>query len=418
MSRWRALPVALLATLTVAAVAVRVTHRPAPRPSSSLHDVPLAGDAARSAERLAAARPLPDDAGARFAPTTLHGDTRRTHRARGHGPRTPAVAWRADVGAAIEAQVTTSPDEQTLYVATLGGTLTALARDGTTRWTVSLGGARAYATPCVAPSGVVYAGSDAKKLYAVSPAGAVVWQLELGDEVDTAPALLADGRIVVAAGKTLYAVRPGGDVAWRFVAKGKIFTAPAVALDGSIVFGAQDHRAYRVSDKGALLFATDLGADVDGAPAVADDGAFLFGTDGDEVVRLSLSGEVLWRANVGGFVRGPLSLARDGDVLAGVYGPTPREVRLAPDGGPVGALAVQGTGAREFGVHGGALEDDDGAVYFGAQDDAVYAIERTGELRWRFVAGDDVDAPLTLLQDGSLVVPSDDGKVVLLSAGR
>jgi outer membrane protein assembly factor BamB len=345
-----------------------------------------------------------------------HGDRRHTHRAKGRGPARAEVAWKTQVGGAIEAQVTAAPDGATLYAASLAGDLTALAREnGEIRWKLALGD-RAYGAPCIADDGTIYVGSDAKRFYAVTPAGVVKWKLELEEEADTGAALTSDSKVIFVAGRTLYAVRSGGDVAWRFQAKKKIFTAPAITDDGTITFGAQDHRAYRVTPQGALASVTDLGGDVDGSPAIGDDGAIFFGTDDDRVVRLGHAGEIMWRAPVGGFVRGFLSVARDGDVLAGVYGPTPRAVRLDPnDGGIVGSQFVQGTGAREFGVHGGALEDDDGTLYFGAQDDAAYAVERSGAVRWRFVTGDDVDAPLTLLADGALVVPSDDGIVYLLS---
>ncbi len=122
----------------------------------------------------------------------------------------------------------------------------------------------------------------------------------------------------------------------------------------------------------------------------------------------------MWRTPAGGFVRGALAIARNGDVLAGTYGPVPRMLRIAPDGGVRGAFAIPGTGAREFGIHGGALEDEDGTLFFGAQDDAAYAIARDGTVRWRYVTGADIDAPLTMLSDGSLVVPSEDGTVTLL----
>jgi outer membrane protein assembly factor BamB len=62
-------------------------------------------------------------------------------------------------------------------------------------------------------------------------------------------------------------------------------------------------------------------------------------------------------------------------------------------------------------VHGGPVEDDLGSLYFGAQDDAVYAVASTGEMLWRFQTGDDVDAPVTLLSDGTLIAGADDGKV-------
>lgn len=347
----------------------------------------------------------------------LHGDARHTHRAAGRAPgHAPVVAWTRDVGGPVEAQVTTSPDGQTLYVASLGGTLTALARaDGAVKWKLNLGD-RSYATPCVAADGTIYAGSDAKKVVAVSPEGKVRWSLDTDGDADTGPVLARDGTVVFAAGRMVYGVTPQGFVRFRFAAKRKVYTSPVVATDGRVFFGSQDHHAYGLTPEGGPVWSADLGADVDGAPVLSDDGALFVGTDAGEVVRLDpADGHVAWRARLGGYVRGTLSVTRAGDVLAGVYGPAPRQVRIDAATGAVRAsFSVQGTGAREFGVHGGALEDDAGVLVFGAQDDVVYAIDWNGTTLWRFTTGADVDAPVTLLDDSTLVVGSDDAKVYLL----
>jgi outer membrane protein assembly factor BamB len=349
----------------------------------------------------------------------LHGDARHTGRAGGLAPtRTPAVAWSRDVGGPVEAQVVASPDEQVLYVASLGGSLTALTRnDGSVLWTLPLGD-RSYATPCVAGDGTLYVGSDARKVLAVTSEGKVKWTLETDGDADGAPVLARDGTIVVGAGRMVYALTPLGYVKWRFAAKRKVFSSPAVSDAGHVYFGSQDHHAYAVSPQGKLLWSVDLGADVDASPAIGDDGAVYFGSDGDEIVRLDADdGHVWWRTPVGGYVRGPLSVARNGDVLAGVYGPAPREIRVDGAMGTIrGELSVQGTGAREFGVHGGALEDAAGVLLFGTQDDRVYALGPAGDTLWTFSTGGDVDAPVTLLSDGTVIVGSDDGRVYALRA--
>jgi outer membrane protein assembly factor BamB len=344
----------------------------------------------------------------------VHGGPRHLHRSDAHGPRTPKVGWRVKVSGAVAAQVTTSPDERTLYVATLEGSIVALAKDdGAQRWSTTLGD-RVYSTPLVHADGTIYVGSDAKKLVALSPEGAITWRLEVDGEADSGPVLAKDGTIIFAAGAAVHSVRRGGDLAWRFTAKGKVFTSPAISDEGLVIVGSQDDRVYALAPSGALAWSTDLGADVDGAAVIADDGAVYVGTDKAEIVRLEARGKIAWRTPVGGFVRGVLSLARNGDVLAGTYGPVPRVVRIAPDGTIRGAFAIRGTGAREFGIHGGPLEDADGTLYFGAQDDAAYAIGPDGAVRWRFETGADVDAPLTMLSDGSLVVPSEDGTITML----
>lgn len=431
----RALPLAILVAVATAAVVGRVRRPALPgatsanvpadsttvtsssaAPHASGLGAPLRGVAGGSATGAAAdASALVGGAGATAAPRMIHGSPRHLHRAAAIGPQTAGkVAWRVKVGGAVAAQVTTSPDERTLYVATLSGSVTAIAReDGSTRWSASLG-ERVYSTPLVHQDGTLYVGSDAKKLFAISPEGKTLWKLDVEGEADSGAVFGRDGTIVFAAGAAVHAVRRGGDLAWRFATKGKVFTSPAVTDDGLVVFGSQDNRVYALTPNGALAWSTVLGADVDGSPVIGDDGAIYVGTDKGEIVRLDVHGKVVWRAAVGGFVRGALSIARDGDVLAGTYGPVPRVVRVAPDGVIRGAFAIQGTGAKEFGIHGGPLEDAAGTLYFGAQDDAARAIGADGAVRWRFQTAADVDAPLTMLSDGSLVIPSEDGTIAML----
>jgi outer membrane protein assembly factor BamB len=403
-----------MVALVAVAAGVRWRARHVGRPAAALQQA--TGPAASGPEGSALRAPPAGIAGARDA-RQLHGDARHTGRAGGVAPRAePRAAWSQDVGGPVEAQVVVSPDGATLYVASLAGSLTALSRaDGTVRWKVDLGD-RAYATPAVADDGTIYAASDAKKLVALSPEGKTRWTLDMEDEADTGIALAPDGTVVLGAGRRVYGVTPQGFVKWRFAAKRKVFTAPALLPGGGAVFGSQDHHLYALTPQGGPAWSVDLGADVDGAPVVGDDGAVYAGTDGDEVVKLDgADGRVAWRRKVGGFVRGTLSLTRAGEVVAGAYGPAPREVVLAPEDGALRlSFAVQGTGAREFGVHGGGTEDDVGTLVFGAQDDRVRAIDGSGQLLWSFTTGGDVDAPVTLLDDGSLVVASDDGKVYLL----
>jgi outer membrane protein assembly factor BamB len=409
----------VLATFVVIAVTTRLNSkraRPAYVPPRDVMSAPSGSAISRSIfeEPLRGPSPPPKANVPSHAPRMVHGGATHAHRSAARGPKTTKVGWRVSVKGAVAAQVVASPDEQTLYAATLDGDLVALAReDGSRRWSVTLGD-RVYSTPLVHDDGTLYVGTDAKKLVAISPTGTTLWRLDVDGEADSGPTFAKDGTIVFAAGSALHAARRGGDLAWRFEAKGKVFTAPAITASGLVVFGSQDDHAYALTPLGTLAWAVDLGADVDGAAAIGDDGAIYIGTDRGEVVRLDDHGRIVWRTPVGGFVRGVLSIARNGDVLCGTYGPVPRVVRIASDGQVRGAFSIKGTGAREFGIHGGPLEDEDGVLYFGGQDDAVHAITPDGGTRWRFETGGDVDAPLTLLSDGSLIIPSEDGTITML----
>jgi outer membrane protein assembly factor BamB len=348
----------------------------------------------------------------------LHGDAQHTHRVHGRLPAAPEVAWTLHLDGPVEGQAVVSPDGAVVYVATLGGTLWAIDRSGHPRFHVPLGG-RSYGAPSVAEDGTVYLGRDGGAFFAIDPAGRVLWKVETDGDADSG-AVLTDTGVVFAAGSRVYGVRRSGALAFRFQARAKVFTSPALRGGAAdVVFGSQDHRVYALRSDGTLRWATDLGHDVDASPAIGDDGAIYVGTDGDEVVRLDGDGQVTWRARTGGMVRGALSIARNGDVLAGVYGPAPRVVRLAAsDGAMLGGLAVRGNGTRETGVYGAPLEDDDGALAFGAQDGLVHVVGADGKERWTYDAGSDVDAPLTLLGDGSLVLATYEGDVVELRGAR
>jgi hypothetical protein len=316
-----------------------------------------------------------------------------------------------------------SADGATLYVSTLGGTLWGLDRaTGRPNLEVPLG-ARAYGTPCVGPDGTIYVGIDGGAFFAIAADGRVKWRLETPADADTAATLTDDGTVVFAAGSEVYGLR-AGVVSFRFHAKDKVFTAAAVTRTSAgvplVIVGSQDDDVYAITSHGDVAWSVALGHDVDGSPAVGDDGAIYVGTDGDEVVRLSNQGRIEWKTGVGGPVRGALSVTRSGDVLAGVYGPSPRLVRISKGGEILVSVRVRGNGTRETGVLGGALEDDDGALAFGAQDGVVRVVERSGAERWTYDAHAEVDAPLTLLNvpgaTGELVVASYAGDVTLLRA--
>jgi outer membrane protein assembly factor BamB len=343
-------------------------------------------------------------------PGMIHLDAHHTNRSPFAGPRTPSVAWTFDAGGPIEAAPAVTADG-TIVVASLGGKLTLLDASGHAKFSTDLGD-RAYASPLVTPDGI-FVGSDADRFFALDAKGGVRWKLDTDGDADTGAALAPWGGIVFAAGRMVYAVRPNGNVLWRVKTRRKTFASPAVGDDGTVYFGSQDNHVYAVAQDGKTRWRTDVEADADGAPAIADDGTVYVGTDKGELLALAPGdGAIRWRRAVGGFVRGTLSVARDGTILAGTYGPAPRVVALEPEHGELRwSFAIQGTGAPEFGIHGAPVEDAEQRLYFGAQDDFVYALARDGALLWKLKTGGDVDAPVVIAPDGTLLVGSDDGKL-------
>ena len=344
------------------------------------------------------------------APSMIHLDPRHTNRSPFTGPTAPNVAWTFDAGGPIAAAPAVL-DDGTILVASLGGRLFALTDTGKVRFSVDLGD-RGYSSPLVLGDGI-FIGSDAHKFFGLTREGVVRFRLDAPGDVDTGAAPTPWGGIVFASGRVLHAAKPDGTLLWRVQARRKFYTSPAVAEDGTVYAGSQDHFLYAVAPEGRVRWRVDLGADVDSSPAVQDDGTIVVGSDKGDVVAIAPeNGEIKWSAAVGGFVRGAMSLARDGTVLTGTYGPTPRLVALEPTSGAVRfRFPVPGTGASEFGIHGGPVEDAAGRLYFGAQDDHAYCLSPEGALLWKLRTGGDVDAPLVITPKGLLLVGSDDGKL-------
>lgn len=407
---------AALAVLGVLLAAVAVKRRAArSRPSEADRMLPVTSSLVlpppTPSARVRAADPAArvNDGPARM----FHLDPARTNRSPFVGPSKPILAWAYDATDPIE----TAPvvlDDDTAVIGTLGGKVIGIKADGTRAFETHLGD-RVYASPLFS-GGALYLGSDDGKFVSMSSSGKVRWSLAAEGDVDTAPTVTPYGALVFAAGDTVHAVRPSGSVLWRVRAKRKFYSAPAVGADGTVYIGAQDNRLYALTRSGTVRFKLDLGADVDCAPAVDDGGMVYVGVDGGAVVAVDPSEKkVVWRAKVGGHVRGGLTVTRDHSVVAGVYGPAPRVVSLDGKTGEENwSFGIQGTGAREFGVHGSPVEDREGQLYFGAQDDVVYALTSNGALRWKFATGGDVDAPIVLARDGVLYAASDDGKVYRL----
>lgn len=382
------------------------------------HTAPIAA-AAPIVTAAASATP----AAATFAPRVpapsgpsraFRGGRARRHRSAFAGPReAPRVRFTWYAGGPIETMPALTA-EGDVVVATLSGKVARVTPAGAVVWTAELG-ERIYASPLITRDAVVL-GSDARRFVSLALAtGKTRWQLDADGEADVAPAEAPGGGVIAAAGRVLYGLRENGGVRFRLKLPRKIYAAPAVADDGTIYVGAQDHRLYAIAKEGTVRWSRDLGADVDCAPAIGDDGTIFAASDAGLVVAFDAQGHERWRAAVGGFIRGGLTVGRAGIVLAGTYGPGPRVVALdATSGAERWSFAVQGTGAPEFGIHGAPLEDADGKLFFGAQDDRVYALDAAGRLLWTFSTGGDVDAPLTVGPGGVLYVGSDDGRLYAL----
>lgn len=347
-------------------------------------------------------------------PRVFRGDRRNTGRSPYTGPQSGSVIWNYETGSRIVAQPVVD-NAGRIYVGSLDGSFYALSPHGGEQWRRNLGGP-VYSTAAIDADGNIYVGSDASVFTSFTPSGEVRWRIQTDGDADTGVAVSDDGRIYFGAGPELWAVQSDGTVDWKFAAQGKVYSTPAVDDDGTIYFGSQDDHFYALAPDGRMRWSYRTEGDNDSSPAIGDDGTIYFGSDDHKAYALSRDGELKWSQDLEGMIRAPVGLTQDGSVLVGVFGPRPRVACLD---GATGDLRwyfpVTVADTSEIGVASGPLVDREGNIYFGAHDDYLYALAPTGELRWAFEAGADVDASPVLMPDGTLLVGSDDHHLYALA---
>jgi len=369
------------------------------------------GDRAPAAKR-ARLQVRPVEAG---PPVMFRGDRRHTARSQEPGPVGSTSQWSFETGGAVTAQAVVGRDG-TIYVGSHDHRLYAIGSNGLERWRRDLRD-RVYATALVGSDGNVYVGSDADIFWSFAPSGELRWRLATRGDADTGATEAPDGTILFAAGNSLYCVAKDGQVRWRFEAGSKIYSTPAVDDDGTVYVGSQDDHLYAVASDGRMRWSYRTRDDNDSSPVLGDDGTIYFGSDDHNVYALTRDGDLRWSADVDGYVRAPVALGTDGSVLVNVYGPRPRIVSLdGSDGTTRWFFPVTVADSSETGSNSGPCVDRDGNVYVGAHDDYVYSLAPTGELRWIFRTGGDVDSAPVVAGERLLLVGSVDGRLYALEA--
>jgi outer membrane protein assembly factor BamB len=110
------------------------------------------------------------------------------------------LRWKRTLDGALRSGIAVNEAEDTLYTASMAGTVFALdAEKGTVRWKTALAGP-VKASPMLDSQGLLYVGSRDQSLYALDGnTGAIVWRMPLSAEVDATPAVAVGKRLIAAA---------------------------------------------------------------------------------------------------------------------------------------------------------------------------------------------------------------------------
>ncbi len=219
----------------------------------------------------------------------------------------PQVVWSVDLGPGNQTTSPTVADDGTIFAVSGMGRLSAVAPDGTVRWTAQTGPTLRTA-PALGTDGTVYLASMDGNLYAVAPPtaggqeGTVRWTFDFGAHLGPTPLVTAEGR--------------GGQ---NGIGSG---ASPTLGPDGTIYIGANNSNFYAITPAGQLKWLFEAERELAGiwatAALSADNSTLYFGANKGGIYALSAAdGALRWRFNIYGSVYSSPALDSQGILYTG-----------------------------------------------------------------------------------------------------
>ena len=338
------------------------------------------------------------------------------------GPRQGLVRW----SRRLEGDVTPGPvigRDGTIYAASNGGVLHALdPATGKDRWTYDGGapyGSDLSTSPGVLPDGTILWPGPMSTLFALSPAGRLLWRLDLGS-AGTSPAITVHGKVTLGTDSgVLFGLLPtpkGPAVQWRVDLDDHSYGSPAWSSDESTVYQTVDSSVVAVRD-GDVLWRTSAPTEIiEVSPAVAPDGTVVIGTNDPYQYGLDpRDGSVRWKYARDEWTYSSPTVTQDGIAYFGDH-----RNRVTGVDSRTGELLFRYQGAKHegpggIGVWTSVLVDAQHSVYAGTRSGDIYGVDRQGRLMWQITTGATVDSYPALTADGALIIGVADGRLLAIA---
>lgn len=321
------------------------------------------------------------------------------------GAQTNAVRWTATIGSAIQGGASVAADG-TVYVVANDGKLHAVSRTGAVLWASTTGGGFGQTVGAIGNDGTVYAGNSDGNLYAFVGGGGVKWAYAITGSVWPSPTITGAGNVLVGGGTGqhgAFELDPAGALVWSVATGGDVDSAPAIGPDGTIYIGSTDSSLYAVNPDGSLKWSYP-GAEALHTPVVGPNGV-VYVSGKPSMCAIDAKGKLLWITPTAQDATTP-ALAADGTVYTG----DASGAFYAMDGA-TGHVKWQ-VALTPFDPANQPIVGADGLIYAGATDGTLYAISPDGTVKWKLAAGSEIHGPVAMGADGTIYAGTADGRLI------
>ncbi len=246
-------------------------------------------------------------------------------------PRTRTIAWRKRLGDCepprapgpegtrcdVDGGPTVAPDGD-LYVGVDG--VYRLSVEGEVKWHWPAGdrGKHGFSAPRVTADGLVVFGGHDGRITALSTDGTLLWQYEVGADVDASAVVGLDGTIVIGADDgRVHALSRDGELRWAFVTQKDIRSAITVGGDGSIYVGSFDGNLYGLHPDGNPRWILPTGGRIAATPTIDPAGTIFCGSQDENLYALTSDGRVLWTVEFPAQIDSTVAITTDGTIVVG-----------------------------------------------------------------------------------------------------
>jgi outer membrane protein assembly factor BamB len=252
---------------------------------------------------------------------------------------------------------------------------------------------------------MIYALSDDRTLYALSPLGQERWRFPVGRKLSAGPVVAYDGTVLVGTQSgILLASGANGRLRWMFAPRTGSCLNPALGADGSIVLATASGMIYSLTYRGEERWRYQVRAELAASPSIATDGTVYIGTTDHRLLALYHDGRKKWELELPARVGTPV--IDDSDALyisaAGIH-------RVTPDGTLEWSYAIPADTADP-------VLRSDGAIIAGARNGRLYALSPAGQLIWSTSLRVPVSFPAVIGDDGNSYVATESRNLVAVSS--
>lgn len=308
-----------------------------------------------------------------------------------------------------------SADGKTLYFAGDNALFALRTDNGAKKWSVKTKDKTLFG-PIVGPDEVIYQGSWDGYLYAVKPNGKLKWKYKTEGALSYPVSINKDNVIFFGGGdahagpdSNIYAVTSKGKLKWKYDTEQTRVGSPAINSDGILYFPAAP-ALFAMKASGELKWKmgpdTGGGNDDDSEDNNSNNNTNATppgGDDGEDLQRLLVTDDVAGIITPGVAADGTIYIGNSDGVISGID-PATQSVKWTYQTG------ADPDEPEKFGLPSFPVVDKDGVVYMGSLDGHMYAINKKGELVWRYKTGGGIsEAAPALGADGTLYFTSDDG---------